>query len=100
MAVLMSSILISSMSAVIPCFAQKSSISCVSLIPPTSLPPTSLRPANLKMLETIFDLRQLSKPNKGMIHLHVLPMASNHLLRRLVCIQLIKNKTQITQVNK
>jgi hypothetical protein len=36
------------MSAVIPCFAQKSSISCVSLTLPTSLPPTSLRPDNRK----------------------------------------------------
>ncbi|KAF4371641.1 hypothetical protein F8388_008581 [Cannabis sativa] len=43
-AVLISSILISSISAVMSCLAQKSSISCVSFIPPISLPPTIFLP--------------------------------------------------------
>lgn len=46
MAVLIWSILTSSMSAAMLCLAQKSNISCVSFIPPTLLPPTSLRAAN------------------------------------------------------
>jgi len=47
MAILMLSTEISSISAVMLCFAQKSNISCVSFMPPMSLPPTSFLPVSL-----------------------------------------------------
>lgn len=46
MAVLICSTRISSISAVMLCFAQKSNISSVSFMPPMSLPPTSFLPIN------------------------------------------------------